>query len=560
MSQFDKDDIDDVGLIKLDVLGVRMQFTIAHTLREIIRIDGPAAAIEGGLPVDARYIHPDGFIELGQIPHDDEATFEAIRSTHTLGMFQIESPGQRELIGKMQPDRYADLIADISLFRPGPMKGNMVAPYLDVKHGWAMPDYLHPSFRPFLQDAYGAVIYHEHVLRILHTTMGIDLATADELRRSMEKGVDLIEHEFRTRTTANLDEHGRRRFTDPQIEKIWTVLKGFGSYGFCKAHGAAFAQTTYESAWLKTHFPVEFFAGLFEHDPGMYPRRLLIAEARRMGIPLHPLDVNSSTDEYRVERDGFGVKGIRMSLTDVHGISQAEIARIVEHQPYASIDDFYTRATTSRPLMRRLAEAGALDEIARLTSPDAHRGSVIAHVRTLTARRSKPRADDHDGHLELFVGDDIPDAPQLAANERVRHELDVLGTEMTAHAIESYRPFLDEIGVTRAADLLTLRNGTEVLVAGIRVATQTPPMRSGKRVVFISLDDGSGIADCTFFEDAQQQAGPVLFGTKVLLVRGITRRTGARGVSIQAEAAWNSKSAFIEWSTVRSSGDRRARG
>ena len=136
------------------------------------------------------YVNRQGRVELDEIPHDDEPTFEAIRTTHTLGMFQIESPGQRELIGKMQPDRYSDLIADISLFRPGPMKGNMVAPFLDTKHGFQRPDYLHPSFAPFLDDSYGVVIYHEHVLRILEATMEVSLAEADEIRRHMGKGQD----------------------------------------------------------------------------------------------------------------------------------------------------------------------------------------------------------------------------------------------------------------------------------------------------------------------------------------------------------------------------------
>ena len=162
------------------------------------------------------------------------------------------------------------------------MKGNMVAPYVDTKLGFQEPDYLHPRFKWFLQDSYGVVIYHEHVLRILHDCMGIDLADADELRRSMERDVDSIEDAFRTRTAQRVDERGRRLFTDREIDRIWMTLRGFGSFGFCKAHGAAFALPTYQSAWLKTHYPAEFMAGLFEHDPGMYPRRLLMAEARRI--------------------------------------------------------------------------------------------------------------------------------------------------------------------------------------------------------------------------------------------------------------------------------------
>jgi error-prone DNA polymerase len=554
MSQFDKDDIDDMGLLKLDVLGVRMQSTLSYALREIKRMHGPRAASAGDLPLDAAYVKPDGSIELDAIPHDDEPTFVAIRTANTLGMFQIESPGQRELIGKMQPDEYNDLIADISLFRPGPMKGNMVAPFLDAKHGFTQPDYLHPSFRYFLQDSYGVVIYHEHVLRILHETMGVTLAEADELRRSMEKATSSIEAAFRRRTTANIDPAtGKRKFTDRDVDRIWEVLKGFGSFGFCKAHGAAFALPTYQSAWLKTHYPAEFLAGLLTHDPGMYPRRLLLAEARRLGVPILPLDINASVDEYRVERVGNGALGVRLSIRDVHGISEAEIQRLLAGQPYSGITDVYTRARPSKTLMQRLALVGALDSLGAeldtdLTRPAPTRGDVVARVRELTAKR--PAKHDPENQLDFDIDDRhlVPRGnADLSPAQRANVELRVLDMDATQHLIEAYRPMLDEYGITPASDLRDLWNRSEVLVAGIRIATQTPPMRTGKRVVFISLDDGTGCADATFFEEAQERTGSLLFGTKMLLIKGRTRRTGEKGISIEAEQAWDLRALWREW-------------
>ncbi|MCU1546153.1 MAG: polymerase subunit alpha [Homoserinimonas sp.] len=560
MSQFDKDDIDDAGLLKLDVLGVRMQSAMAFALDEIIRIHGPRAAMAGNLPLDAPYVNPDGWIELDAIPHDDEPTFEAIRTTNTLGMFQIESPGQRELVGKMQPTEFEDLIADISLFRPGPMKGNMVAPFLDVKHGFARPQYLHKNFIWFLKPTYGVVIYHEQVLRIFADCMGIDLAQADELRRNMEKKVEIVEQLFRSRTAANMDE-GKRRYTDVEIDTIWAALKGFGAFGFCKAHGAAFALPTYQSAWLKTHYPAEFLSGILTHDPGMYPKRLLLTEARRMGVPILPLDVNASSEVYHVEpvegaESGLAGEGglaspplgIRLSFSDVHGLSHSELSRIVVGQPYDSITDFYLRAKPSRGVFQRLGQVGALDS---LSQDDRTRGDVVARIRQLTARKTRPAEGEQ---LPLFIDDRdlIPTGnPEPSAREKVSNELDILAMELSEHVVESYRPMLDEIGVTKASDLLGLWNNTTVLVAGIRVATQTPPMRSGKRVVFISLDDGSGCSDSTFFEDAQQAAGPLLFGTKLMLIQGKTRRTGERGMSILAENAWDLKQLWAQWTQTR---------
>lgn len=593
MSQFDKDDIDDLGLIKLDVLGVRMQSSLAFAVEEIERIHGPRAAIAGGVPVDAPYVSPAGHVVLDDVPRDDEATFEHIRTTHTLGMFQIESPGQRELIGKMQPDRYNDLIADISLFRPGPMKGNMVGPFLDVKHGLASPQYPHPSFAPFLRETYGVVIYHEQVLRILHHCMGIDLAEADELRRLMEKRGGHIEQRFRTETAANVDGQGKRRFSDVEIERIWRVIEGFGSFGFCKAHGAAFALPTWQTAWLKTHYPAEFFAGLLTHDPGMYPKRLLVGDARRMGIPILPLDVNRSGLDYRVERvrdtpPGHATRpgdlGVRLALTEVQGITTPELDRLLAERPFTSLGDVHERARPSRRLFERLALVGALDAVAGVAqaafgAPDAgggagadgadaggvpdapgaaagpSRADVVARVRELAAGR-RPVAPRADAERLPMLFDEVhgelePALPAPEPRERVIDELGILGLDLSEHVIDSYRPMLDELGVTRAGDLLGLRGGAEVVVAGIRVATQTPPMRSGKRVVFISVDDGSGCADATFFDEAQRRSGPLLFGTKLLVIRGTTRRTGARGVSIQAEEAFDLKQLWAQWSATR---------
>lgn len=552
MSQFDKDDIDDVGLLKLDVLGVRMQSSIAHSLAEIQRVHGPRAASAGNLPLDAPYINPDGVIDLESIPHDDEPTFEYIRTGHTLGMFQIESPGQRELIGKMQPTEYSDLIADISLFRPGPMKGNMIAPFIEGKNGDGPRTELHPRFRHFLRDSYGVVIYHEHVLHILHECMGVTLAEADELRRSLEKNADAIETDFRAKTAKRMDDRGRRLYNARDIDRIWEVLRGFGSFGFCKAHGAAFAVPTYQSAWLKTHYPAEFLAGVLTHDPGMYPRRLLLAEARRMGVAILPLDINISGDSYRVEQDRDGRYGIRLALTELAGISQADLRRIVEGQPYRSITDLYQRARPNRSLLLKLATVGALDNLATVDEGRGTptRGDLIAFARTLVAKTSRLHDTENQLNFDIDERAQIPRGnAALSATEQIAAELEILGLDASGHAIEQFRPLLNELGVTPASDLLAQWNKTEVLVAGVRVATQTPPVRSGKRIVFITLDDGTGCSDATFFEEAQATAGPRLFGSRYLLIQGRTRRTGARGISIEASNAWDLRALWQEYCT-----------
>ena len=260
MSHFDKDDVEELGLLKLDVLGIRMQSSMAHALDEIERTTGER-------------------IELDDRDLDDPATFALVQSAQTLGCFQIESPGQRELVGKFAPETFDDLIIDISLFRPGPVKSDMVTPFLRARQGWSEPLYLHDDLRSTLEETYGVVVFHEQVLRIVATMTGCSLAEADETRRSMGSpgGQDDVRAWFYPAAL-------QRGYDLPTVERVWDVLRAFASFGFCKAHAAAFALPTYQSAWLKAHHPAAFYAGVLTHDPGMYPKRLILDDARNRDV------------------------------------------------------------------------------------------------------------------------------------------------------------------------------------------------------------------------------------------------------------------------------------
>lgn len=643
MSQFDKDDVEDLGLLKLDVLGVRMQSAMAHAVAEVARVDGQQVDLE----------------DRSQVPIDDPATFRLIQSTRTLGMFQIESPGQRELVGKFAPETFGDLIIDISLFRPGPVKSDMVTPFLEARQGWREPEYLHPDLEPALRETGGVVVFHEQVLRIVAAFTGCTLAEADEARRAMGSPQTQPEVEAWFRPVALA-----RGYQPEVVDRVWEVLRAFASFGFCKAHAAAFALPTYQSAWLKTHHTAAFLAGVLTHDPGMYPKRLILDDARQFGIAVLPLDVNASDAEYRVEKvspfdepppgilgqvprqppeEGLPdarAYGIRLSLADVKGISEAEVARIVAGRPYGSLADFWHRTGTSRPVVERLVVAGAFDSLygigssvradlggarrrgqvtrrdlllqvaeldrwsratARAARGAAARrsrrerppvqpqssaaapaellttveqppgegrsdrlsdkrgaelsaGRVGADVHRRAARQSKAPAvvEAEPVQLALDLGD-APDAPvpsglpEMTGAELVRAELEVLGLDATRHVVDFYRPFLEALGTTRAPELRHRRSGAELLVAGVKVATQTPPVRSGRRVVFVTLDDATGPVDATFFEDAQGPYAATVFHSWLLVVRGVLRRTGPRGVSLRATGCWELPTLHQAW-------------
>jgi error-prone DNA polymerase len=634
MSQFDKDDVETMGLLKLDILGIRMQSAMAHAVQEVARVDDVQVDLD----------------DRSCLALDDEATFRLIRSTHTLGCFQIESPGQRELVGKFGPETFDDLIIDISLFRPGPVKSDMVTPFLFARQGWRESEYLHPSLEPALRETHGVVVFHEQVLQIVAVTTGVSLAEADEVRRALGSPAGQRDVEAWWRPMARA-----RGYSAADIERIWLVLKAFASFGFCKAHAAAFALPTYQSAWLKAHHPAAFLAGVLTHDPGMYPKRLILDDARSLGIAVLGLDVNASDDTYRVEKvaswdepppaildqldagpaqpdagprpapppdlpDGRAY-GIRLSLADVKGISAAEVQRIVAGRPYRSLADFWHRAQVSRPVVERLVMAGGFDSLyglgglaarlplrrrgqvtrrdlllqvfeldswtratarsarkvgaagaspRELSAPGKPRGLPGADhpgsdrvwddardVRRLAAAQSQaPRAavpaDRQDVQLTLDLGD-APDRtrstglPEMTGAARVKAELEVLGLDASAHVLEFYDPLLRALGITRSRDILGQRSRAELLVAGVKVATQTPPVRSGRRVVFLTLDDSTGPVDATFFEDVQGPYAATVFHSWLLLVRGILRRTGPRGVSLRATGAWELSALWEAW-------------
>ncbi|MGH2738607.1 MAG: DNA polymerase III subunit alpha, partial [Actinomycetota bacterium] len=634
MVQADKDDVERLGLLKLDVLGVRMLSAMRHATDEIERTTGEA-------------------VDLERIPQDDQATFELIRESRTIGCFQIESPGQRELLQKFQPTRFEDLIVDISLFRPGPVKSDMVSPFLNRRHRWERPRYAHPMLKPILRETHGVIVYHEQVMLVLAAS-GCSLAEADRIRRHLDDDVEIddLRRDFLFRATA-------AGLGSDDAETVWRELSSFASFGFCKAHAAAFAVPTYQSAWLKANHPAAFLAGVLTHEPGMYPRRLIVQDAREHGIPILPLDANRSHKAYTVElepvvslvepsrrlrsnvlgpapagpaRDsadaarlpqesrssasagrpaprrgsssggerergsskrggkreagGLGATsvspaesdrassperprrgggptrradgpasgtsatppasdgpryGIRIGLQDVHGISDDEIGSILAaraERPFTSVLDFLRRTRVSRPVVEALAHAGAFDTLgapARRQQPRR----VSRRDRLYVAMTADPQREGEQLALGIDGDGGPPGLREYTDAERVRAELEVTGMDVSRHLLSFYEPVLAAIGVVRARELRRRRGDEGVMVAGVKVSSQTPAVRSGQRIIFLTLDDATGPIEITVFERVQDRCARTVFHGFLLAVWGRLRRTGVGGVSIAAEEVWD---------------------
>lgn len=339
VGQLDKDDVDALGLLKLDLLGLRTHTAIRKAL-EILQDKGIV-------------------LDLDRMPLNDRKTYALLRSTESVGVFQLESPGQRNLLGHLQPRRFSDLISEISLFRPGPVEGNMVEVFLRRRNREEPVRIPHDDLIPVLAETYGVILFQEQVLRIVHVFAGLPYAEADAFRRAMTKDrkskkMDFLKQKFIQGAVA-------KGHTRALAEKVFRQAATLASYGFCKAHAASFAHITYQSAFLKAHHPQAFYLGLLNAGHvGSYPPSVLLNEARRRGIPIHPPHVNAGGIEY--EADG---SGIRVPLTAVNGVGPATAKRITADRkkrgPFRSRGDFDARLDLPERIVQALSLAGALD-------------------------------------------------------------------------------------------------------------------------------------------------------------------------------------------------------
>lgn len=600
MCQLDKDDVETLGLLKADILGVRMQSAIAHTVKNV--------ADQTGVQ-----------LELAEIAVDDERTFEVLRSTRTVGLFQVESPGQRALSGKLCAQDLTDITAQISLFRPGPVKADMISPFVAARHMLEPTPQWPERLQHIVSRTGGVVIWHEQVILLLSETMGISEAEADQLRRRLGS-VSQRERIYRRWLPAAQG----RGFSDDECAAIWEVLASFGSFGFCKAHAMAFGRTTFETAWLKAHYPAPFFAGLMEHDPGLYPAATILAEARRLGVQVlspcvqHPAsswqaqltESGSPADDGQqgeldclageltyVNVPGTVIVGSRVPmtassprvsgwslqvpLTVIPGVTVEEVERLVAASPFTDISDVWLRARPSRDVFWALAEGGALD---RVPGPDG-RAERLAQVYAVSRQGPVQESTGQQNLLaELApeidcVGEVVDSCDTAAAPGEMIQGASVEGDKETSpveglspaidqeagqwlpyrpsaddvnplavvdhdklwseHVLVQHLPQLRELGVVLADELHACADKERVLVAGVRCVVHTPPTRSGIRVVFVSLDDPTGLVDLAFFPDSQGPHSAAAMTSEWVLAEGTITHTAPRSISITAHRAWN---------------------
>ena len=504
ISQYDKDDIEKMGIVKMDLLALPTLTVIGDTLDSVKKNQGTD-------------------IDLGKIDRNDPEAFAMLRDGKSIGTFQLESPAQREMAGRLLPNRFEDIIVSISLVRPGPLKSNMDKTYLLRRHGKERVTYLHPRLKKALGETLGVILYQEQVLEVAHDLAGMSYAEADGFRRAMTH--DRTEEEMEKMRDSFISSATRNGVSRSIAGKVFEQMAAFAAYGFCKAHATAYAELAYQTLWLKCHYPAEFTAALLSNQPmGYYPPRVLVADARRLGVKILPPDINKSFDNYTVE-DG----ALRISLRQLKGMSEADLESIFSERKkdqFTSLRDFILRTNVSQAIVETLVRVGAFDDFG------SRRGLLTQLPKLISLRRKVVK-----GIMPLF--EDIKpkvhsskEVPYEDRREMMLAERELLHIDLSAHPLDFYP--LDSSFI-RMKDLPFIPTGKRVKIVGSVIRYQTPPTRNGKRVVYVIMEDGTGIADVTVFSNVQEKCGQVLFREGWLAIKGKIQRRGLKGTSIIAE-------------------------
>lgn len=515
--QFDKYDVEALGLVKFDVLGLRMLSAVSHA-SELVRL------------------HEGTDLDIDELPLDNQLVYNMIRAGKTIGLFQIESQGQLHLLAMNQPENFNDLVIEIALFRPGPVQGGMVKPFVRRRRGQEEAQFEHPDLEPLLRETYGIIVFQEQVLQVAHHFAGMTLEEADAFRALMSR--------FRSPDDM---EAMRDRFVSGAVSRgvetavansVFDKVSKFVGFGFCRSHAAAFAKTVYQSAYLKRFHPAAYMAAVLQFHPGMYPRMTLEEEARRFGVPILLPDINRSSVLHDVEPLPDGVLGVRKPLSSVAQVSMEDARAVVWERlngPFTSVEDFYVRTPLNKDAVENLAKSGALDALTKDSRAALWEVGVLARKHGPAGEQSLQQSLFRQ---PLIDADDVPGLPDLGVSDR-------LSWDYLSHGSARMHPMLL---VRRALASLEVRpietcfrfpssmpgpsrGLPTITTAGVCILRQRPPTAKG--FMFITLEDETGFIQCVVPPAVQEHLDHVLTAS-ALIVRGRLQAAGNwRGLVLQ---------------------------
>ncbi|WP_456296089.1 DNA polymerase III subunit alpha [Vibrio sp. AK197] len=513
VTQFDKNDVETAGLVKFDFLGLRTLTIIDWALGLI----NPRLEREGKEPV-----------RIEAIDLADKASFNILQNSETTAVFQLESRGMKELIKRLQPDCFEDIIALVALFRPGPLQSGMVDNFIDRKHGReavSYPDekWQHESLKEILDPTYGIILYQEQVMQIAQVLSGYTLGGADMLRRAMGKK----KPEEMAKQRATFEEGAIKNGIDGELAiKIFDLVEKFAGYGFNKSHSAAYALVSYQTLWLKTHYPAEFMAAVMTADMDNTEKVVgLVDECIRMKLTVLPPDINSGLYRFNVDENGAIVYGIGA----IKGVGEGPIEAILEARKdghFKDLFDFCARLDlkkVNKRVIEKLIYAGALDRLG------PHRAAMMASLDDAVKAASQHHQAEAFGQTDLFGV--LTEAPEEVENKYTKvdpwpekvwleGERDTLGLYLTGHPINAYLKELTKYTSCRLKDATPTRRDQSVTVAGLVIAARVMTTKRGSRIGIMTLDDRSGRMEVMLFSDSLDRYAELLEKDRILVVSG----------------------------------------
>ena len=490
--QWDKEDCADMGLIKVDLLGLGMMAVLKDCTEMIPRYYGKQ-------------------VDIAQIPHDDPKVYESLRRADTIGLFQVESRAQMASLPRNNPDKFYDIVVQVAIIRPGPIVGQMMNPYMERRQGRQEVEYPHPLLEPVLRRTLGVPLFQEQLLRIAMVIANFSGGEAEELRRALgsRRSADKM-RALESKLRAGMDANG----VGPKAqEEIILAISSFALYGFPESHAASFALIAYASAWLKFHYLPVFTAAILNNQPmGFYSAAVLVKDAQRHGLRIKPVDILRSDWNCILEREEDDIYSLRLGLRYVRGLrstTAAEIERARSLQPFGSIEELARRVPSlSQADLSTLAETGALNSLGE----KVHRRDALWQVER-ACRQAGPLLSELDGDEEPF-------SPLQPMSPEERMVADYAGTGVTVgrHPMAHCRARLRQQQVFRAGDLKLVRHGVKLRIAGQVIARQRPGTAHG--FIFLSLEDETGIANAIIDPDLYEANRSLVTYAKFLLVEG----------------------------------------
>ncbi|MBK9782308.1 MAG: DNA polymerase III subunit alpha [Anaerolineales bacterium] len=497
ITQLDLDSVEALGLVKIDLLGIR-GLTVLGDVAEFIQ-EGQPNTFSNAVDV------------LESTPAEDKATSNRIEYGETIGCFQIESPGMRSTLREIHARTEDDIMAALALYRPGPLSGGLKDAFVRRFKGEEKVHHIHSALAPLLDDTFGVILYQEQVLRIAHELAGFSLAEADLLRRAMShfdpgKKMQELQRKF-------VDQSQQKSGVPLETgERIWEMMAAFAGYGFPKAHAASYAQVAWRSAWCKSYFPAEFMAAVLANWGGYYSQRVYLSEARRMGLAVRPPHVNYPSHNFSVKKlIDSNERALFMGLGQVKELTQRTIERILRYAPFTSLDDFLSRVDPRAQEAESLARIGALEGMGKIPA-------ILNRLESGSWQKNQ---------MSLFEWTDSNEE-DWSVEQKVNAQQEILGVSLEAHPLELVADKVNASGAISTIEAAG-RIGRRVTIAGVRQTSHRSRTAKGDSMLFLTVEDLMGTLDAIAFPDVYRVAKEALSSTFPMLLTGVMEMDTSRG-------------------------------